>query len=364
MIDWRLYDYYLPKDLLALKPAVPRDSSRLFVYNTQTNEIVFDRFYRLDKYLPQDSFLVLNQTKVLPARVRLFKQNGGKLIALLFVNELTSLRVIKALVDREITVGDKLFFDKNHCFEVVDQEEKIFYLRFGFSRQWLINKLLEVGRMPVPLYLRKTPLKELELRKKYQTTFARIKPRRFDIGSVAAPTASLHFTDRVFKRLDERGIKKYFVSLHVGLGTFAPISEKNIQEKKLHEEYFEVNNRAVQSISRLKQQGKNLVAVGTTVVRALESFAISNIHIKNQKVKDEKKIIFFKKTNLFIYPPFEFGLVDCLLTNFHLPRSSLMMLVEAFLQYKGAKGHLIELYRIAIEEKFRFYSFGDSMLIR
>jgi len=344
-----MYDYFLPPALMAQKPAVPRDNSRLFVYNTRTEEIFFDRFYHLSKYLPKQSFLVLNQTKVLPARVELKKTSGGKVIGLLLANELTNSNIIKMMVDRRVNIGEKLFLDKKNYFSVIDQDEKVFYLKFDKPRQWLINKLQKIGKTPVPLYLRKTPLLEKELRIKYQTIFAKSS------GSVAAPTASLHFTNRVFKSLEKKGIKRFFITLHVGLGTFAPLTEKNLEEKKLHEEYFAVDKKTLQPINKLKRQKKELVAVGTTVTRTLESLKLG---IFNSQFSN-----YSGKTDLFIMPPYEFKMVDCLLTNFHLPKSSLMMLVEAFLKNKNAKKSLVELYQMAISQKFRFYSFGDAMLI-
>lgn len=357
MIFDNLYNYYLPYELIAQTPSVPRDFSKLFVYNTKTGEIVFDRFYNLDKYLPTNSFLVLNNSRVLPARVELKKESGGKVVALLLLNEYIG-RTIRMMVDRKVKVGERLFIDKNHSFQVVDQQEKIFYLNFNFDRQWLIKKLIKIGKTPVPLYLRKTPLLEEELRKKYQTVFSQnfsFTSDRCSLGSVAAPTASLHFTKRVFKSLDNKGIKKFFITLHVGLGTFAPVTEDNFQQKKLHREYFKIDQDSLQCFKTLKLEGCQLVAVGTTVTRTLESIAQSKILDLRSKI--------FDKTDLFIFPPFKFKMVDCLITNFHLPRSSLMMLVEAFLQFKRARRHLIDLYQMAIKEKFQFYSFGDAMLV-
>ena len=349
-----LYDYFLPEKNLALTPASPRDSSKLFIYNTKTNEVVFDYFYNLEQYLPKNSFLVLNNTKVIPARVVMRKENGGKVILLFLVNELTNLSVIKVLADRKITVGERVFFDEKNFLKVVDQKENIFYLKFDFNREKLFQLIEKYGTMPIPLYLKKTPLKKSELLKKYQTVFAKA-PVGTCLASAAAPTASLHFTRRVFNRLNKKGIKKYFITLHVGLGTFAPITEENLKEKRLHEEYYEIPEKTLHYINVMKLKGKSLVAVGTTVTRALESFAQS-------KIRDQRSKI-FDKTDLFIFPPFEFKMVDILITNFHLPKSSLMMLVEAFLQFKGAKKHLVELYNIAIKNDFRFYSFGDCMLI-
>lgn len=345
-MDLDRYGYFLPEKSLALTQADPRDSSRLFVYDTKKDLVSFDHFYNLDKYLPENSFMVLNNTKVLPARVAMKKSTGGKVIVLFLVNELADSQVIKAMVDRKVNVGEKLYFDKNNFVEIINQKEHIFDLKLGFSREKLFALLKKYGTMPIPLYLKKSPLKRDELLEKYQTIFAKIQ------GSSAAPTASLHFTDRVFDKLDKKGIKKYFITLHVGLGTFAPITNENIKQKKLHEEYFKINQETRRCIDTSKQEGKKLVAVGTTVVRTLESEA-----------RDQNLTSSLQKTNLFIFPPYHFKMADILITNFHLPKSSLMMLVEAFLQFKNSKKSLVELYKIAIKNKFRFYSFGDAMII-
>lgn len=349
MINQKDYDYFLPEKNLALKPAVPRDSSKLFVYDTLTDEIVFDHFYNLDKYLPKNSFMVLNNTKVLPARVVMKKESGGKVVALLLVNEIIG-NVLPMIVDRKITVGEKIFFDTENFLDIVSQNENIFEVKYSFTKQKLFSLLEKYGTMPIPPYLKKSSLTRDQLLEKYQTVFAKID------GSAAAPTASLHFTDKVFDKLDKKGIEKYFVTLHAGLGTFAPITEKNIKQKKLHEEYFEVDEKTWKQI-KLNQEGpsslklrrvkKKLVAVGTTVVRTLESKARHHVF----------------STDLFIFPPYDFKMVDVLITNFHLPKSSLMMLVEAFLQYKKARRSLVELYNIAIKNDFCFYSFGDAMMI-
>ncbi|MFN4213140.1 MAG: tRNA preQ1(34) S-adenosylmethionine ribosyltransferase-isomerase QueA [Microgenomates group bacterium] len=367
----KLYHYFLPQKNLALTPATPRDSSRLFVYETLTDKIIFDHFYHLNKYLPKHSFLVLNETSVLPARVVMRKSTGGKVVVLFLVNELTSAHVIKAIVDRKLNLGNLVYFDNKNFLEVVDQKENIFYFKYDFSREKLFTLIKKYGTMPIPLYLRKTPLKKEQLLKKYQTIFAQ-PAIGTKLASVAAPTASLHFTERVFRRLEKKGIKKYFITLHVGLGTFAPITEKNLKVKKLHKEYFEVEKKVWQDILKEKSKGKKLVAVGTTVVRALESafenFITRESHPPNRRVPSKVKNFlpppfFFGETDLFIFPPYNFKMVDHLITNFHLPGSSLMMLVEAFLQHKGAKKHLVELYNIAIKNNFRFYSFGDAMII-
>jgi S-adenosylmethionine:tRNA ribosyltransferase-isomerase len=349
------YDYYLPDKNLALEPSVPRDNSKLLVYDTKNDSIVFDRFYNLDKYLPKNSFLVLNNTKVLPARVLMRKASGGKVVVLFLVNEINH-NIIPVMVDRKILVGEKIYFNEKDFLEIVSQDENIFNLEFLFSQNYLFSLLKKYGSMPIPPYLKKSSLSKDDLIKKYQTIFAKKD------GSAAAPTASLHFTDRIFKKIEKKGLEKFFVTLHVGLGTFAPIGEAEIIKKKLHEEYFEVDemilrciNPAYRQAGTSKHEGKKLIAVGTTVTRTLESLEMSDVRNDGHKI--------YGKTDLFIFPPYNFKMVDILITNFHLPKSSLMMLVEAFLQYKKAKRDLVSLYKLAIINNFRFYSFGDAMLI-
>ena len=394
------FDYYLPPESIAKQPAVPRDYSRLFVYDTKTNEIVFDKFYNLDKYLPKKSFLVMNDTKVLPARVEMKKATGGKVRVLFLVNEIMSSsqyqvlsieqNTIRIFVDRKVDVGDKLFFNSQYFVTVTAQEEHIFTVQFDFSIGELFRILEKKGTMPIPLYIKNSPLSRNDLLHKYQTIFARVPVGTRLIGrSAAAPTASLHFTNRLLSKLEKKGINKTFITLHVGMGTFASVTDVNIRQKKLHEEYFEINNETLQLINLMKQERKKLVAVGTTVVRTLESAEISlrqgrgqlesvmkRSHSGEEQSDDSRiklrrfwtsqngKDTFISKTDLFIQSGFKFQYVDSLITNFHLPGSSLMMLVEAFLQHKQAKHHLVNLYQIAIKEKFRFYSFGDGMLIR
>jgi len=347
-----LYDYYLPKKNLAKNPASPRDFSKIFVYQIKDEKIIFDCFYNLYKYLPKKSFLVLNQTKVVPARVMLKKESGGKVMALFLVNEIDEAGKIKIMVDRKVKIGDRLFFENGDFVKAIKQEKNIFLVSFNFSKDKLFSLLDEHGTMPLPLYLKDTPLSNKKLKEKYQTIF--FKKENEKLASVAAPTASLHFTNRVFKKLEQKGIKRYFINLYVGMGTFVPVSDENLKSKTLHEEYYQVDDQVWQNILNEKKEDKKLVAVGTTVVRTLESF--SRLKTKDNKTK-------FYKTDLFIFPPFQFQMVDILITNFHLPNSSLMMLVEAFLQYKKAKKHLVDLYNVAIKNNFRFYSFGDAMLI-
>ncbi|MEK7524698.1 MAG: tRNA preQ1(34) S-adenosylmethionine ribosyltransferase-isomerase QueA [Patescibacteria group bacterium] len=336
------YDYVLPPELIAQVPESPRDASRLFVYDTVRDQIIFDQFRNVDKYLPSDSFLVLNSTKVVPARLMVKKETGGKAELLLLVNEWRAGdSFIKTLSDRKLTVGQKIFIHKQLGFQIAGQDEKVFLLKPNFPWKDLHKILMQYGTTPIPKYIRHSPLKEAQLRQKYQTVFAR------KAGSTAAPTASLHFTKSVFTKLAKKGIPHLFVTLHVGLGTFSPVTEENFSKKKLWNEYFDIAKTSARNIRSFKKSGKKLIAVGTTAVRTLESAAKGKEHA----------------TDLFIFPPYSFKAVDGLITNFHIPKSSLMMLVDAFLQHKKAKRNIRELYQVAIQNQFRFYSFGDAMLI-
>lgn len=346
MIDPKSYDYQLPPGLVAQLPASPRDASKLFIYNTKKDTIQIDTFRNVDKYLPKNSFLVLNETRVIPSRIVLYKENGGRVKTLFLVNELQS-NEVKAMLDRAIEIGQYLNIDKKYYFKVISQNEHIFTLEIAFPKEQFMRLLEKKGSMPIPPYLKNSPLSEASLRKKYQTIFAKNK------GSAAAPTASLHFTNRVLKKLEQKGIGKTFVILHVGAGTFAPLTEQQLKEGKLHIEWFEVPAKAAESISSYKSQGKKLIAVGTTVVRTLETAALGKPSIQPMS----------GDTDIFIHPPFKFKMVDALITNFHVPKSSLMMLVDAFLRHKNSKKSIQELYEIAIHNNLRFFSFGDAMLI-
>lgn len=351
MIQLKDYDYYLPPELIAQKPSSPRDACRLMVYDTHSDKVVFDFFYNLSKYLPENSFLVLNNTKVLPSRAVLHKENGGRVTILFLANEINGdSNIVPVMADRRINLGEKVYFDERSYLTIVRQEGKIFYLEFNFSMEMLFGLLEKHGTMPLPLYIKNTPLSEKDLRKQYQTIFAH------KIGSCAAPTASLHFTERVFNDLAKKGINSNFVTLNIGLGTFSPVDENNIKNKKLHKETWEIDNKTAGEILRQKKEEKKLIAVGTTAARTLESWVTVGMKFPNTITNSGE-------TDLFIYPPYDFKLVDGLLTNFHLPKSSLLMLVDAFLKFKNAKKSVLDLYRSAIKEQMRFYSFGDATLV-
>lgn len=340
------YDYVLPPELIAREPATPRDSSRLFVYSIQDNSVVFDEFRNLEKYLPKESLIVLNKTKVVPARVNLKKTTGGKIEVLFLINEPMQDSVVKGLVDRKTKVGDRLYFDEHYFVKVASQKENIFGFELNFDNQTFFELLEKYGSTPIPKYLKGGKIAGQKLKESYQAVFAQTP------SSVAAPTASLHFSSKLLSNL-HKTCKFASVTLHVGLGTFAPITGQNFNTKSLHKEYYSILKNDAQLVQAHKKQGKAVLAVGTTTVRALESSA--------QEILNGQGINC--STDIFIFPPYKFAVTDALITNFHLPKSSLMCLVDAFLQDKGAKRGIMDLYDLAIQNKFRFYSFGDAMLI-
>lgn len=344
------YAYHLPEELIASQLASPRDAARLFVYDTKEDVVTFDTFLNLDRYLPPDALLVLNNTKVAPARIFLKKETGGKVEALLLLNEWQGTGPIPAWLNRKMAIGAKLVLNAKKFFNVIRQNEDVFYLEPNFDPRDILAVLGRHGRTPIPNYIKGPGLSEAVLRKKYQTVFAE-RP-----ALVAAPTASLHFTDRVLQKLSKQGIRRAFVTLDVGRGTFAPVREEQFLNGKLHAESLRIPASTVSLVREYKRENRPIVAVGTTAVRALES-ASEDIFTNIPAHMIEKK------TQVFIRPPYFFHAVDILMTNFHLPSTSLMMLVEAFLRQKKARRNVVELYEMAIRGRFRFYSFGDAMLI-
>jgi S-adenosylmethionine:tRNA ribosyltransferase-isomerase len=348
--DVEQYNYELPEELIRTQGVEPRDAARLFVYDTKTDTVTYDTFKNLAKYLPEESLLVLNNTRVLPARLWLRKETGGKIEVFVLLNQLSDEEKIPVLVDRKVVVGQRLLFPGDETLEVVDQDENIFYIKLPGGKAELHALLEKYGETPVPHYLEDTTLSEGVLRERYQTVFA--KDDAGERASVAAPTASLHFTERVFAELAKKHIEETTLTLDVGLGTFAPLNKEAFENGKLHKEYVDVGDETVAMLNHAKEDKKKVIAVGTTVTRTLEAIS-----------KDGKAEVYQGPVDIFLYPPYQFQMVDVLITNFHLPKTSLMLLVEAFLENKGSKRGVASLYEEAIQEKFAFYSFGDSMLI-
>lgn len=336
------YDYSIPSNLIAQKPASPRDSAKLLIYDKKSKEVRFDKFINLDKYLLKNSVLVFNDTKVIPARLTVTKPTGGK--AHILYTE-TKGGLVEVMSDRKLGIGSKLALSPKLYLTVMSQNEKYYYLKPSFPMDRLFCVLDKYGKTPVPPYIKHSPLSELKLRQEYQTIFAKQK------GSVAAPTASLHFTKRLFKKLKSSGITTEFITLRVGLGTFAPLTEENLKTGKLHEEFYSISPTTADRLNRYKKDGRLIIAVGTTAVRTLESAT------HNQQLTTNNSQ---RKTNLFIREGYKFKFIDGMITNFHVPKSSLMMLVSAL---TGRK-RLLDLYKKAIGRKLRFFSFGDGMIIK
>lgn len=333
------FDYFLPERNIAYKPHSPRDLCKLLVIDTRKQTMDIDTFLHLSHYIPKSSIIVFNNTKVAKARIDLQKENGKNVTALIFTDDLLQKnQKIRCLVNKKIIVGTNLYMRDICCATVVDQHNEIFYLSPTDGID-MLSVIERYGTMPIPPYLKKTTLTKKELIKKYQPIFAD------KIGSYAAPTASLHFTDRVLESLSKKNITQAFLTLHVGYGTFSQVTSEQINTKKLHSEFYEIPTIT----QRILRNKNHIIATGTTVVRTLETYMATHKSAGNSE--------------LFIQPGFNFNCVDSLITNFHVPKSSLMMLVQAFLEHKKSNFSIKEVYSFALKHDFKFLSFGDAMLI-
>ena len=342
------YNYLLPEILIAKTPANPRDASRLLVFETEKNNICHKSFSDLSDFLKPGDLVVTNNSKVMPARLIGKKATGGRVEILLLNQAGDSWQV---LVGGKTKTGDEIKFSQDLSAKIISKngkEAEVLFNIFG-NDFWL--EIDKIGMTPIPPYIKNSQLSESKLRLEYQTVYAK------NYGSAAAPTAGLHFTEKLISDLKVAGINFASVDLHVGLGTFAPIDDENVKQKKLHSEIFFIPSAAIENILLTKKSGGRIIAVGTTTARALESVS--------EKILSAGDAI-SESTDIFIQPGDKFKIIDGLITNFHLPKSSLMMLVAAFTQSKtnfDGREKLLELYQIAIEKKYRFYSFGDAMLI-
>ncbi|MFA6523132.1 MAG: tRNA preQ1(34) S-adenosylmethionine ribosyltransferase-isomerase QueA [Candidatus Peribacteraceae bacterium] len=335
-----LYDYDYPRDLIAQAPASPRDSARLLVFDRSSKHMEDAIFHDIEKFLPKDALLVLNETKVIPAKLTL-QTEGGRDVSVLLLGPAGE--GLRAFADRKLRVSERLRIPGGPDFSVEGQDGKAWLLLPSFPLSELPAMLDRFGEAPLPPYIKESPLSRMELLQEYQSVVAR------EPGSIAAPTASLHFTERLLRKLEKSGIKTALVTLHVHLGTFAPLTEEQWKTGALHREEYHIHPHTAQAINAAKEKGTPVIAVGTTVVRTLESAADATNRIVKQS----------GTTSLFIREGHQFRIIDGMITNFHVPRSSLLMLVAAFL----GRGTLLELYRHAIAERYRLFSFGDAMLI-
>jgi len=344
------FDYRLPKELIAQSPIEPRDASRLMVLDRQTGTIEHRIFRHLPDYLEAGDVLVCNESRVVPARLFGHKVPTGGKVELLLVTKKRE-RVWEVLTKgRKVKVGTRIELKRDGGEGIIGEviewaEEGTKLIEFEVPIEPLLD---ELGVVPLPPYIHE-PLKEPE---RYQTIYARVR------GSVAAPTAGLHFTPRLMKELEAKGVEFAFVTLHIGLDTFRPVRTENIEDHPMHSEYCELSVEVAEQLNRARAEGRRIIAVGTTSVRVLETAAYrkskSDLGPRTSDVGP-----FSGWTDLFIYPGYKFRIVDALITNFHLPRSTLLMLVAAF----AGKELIDRAYQEAIQKGYRFYSFGDAMLI-
>ncbi len=339
LLSKKSYYYDLPEELIAQTPIEPRDSSRLLVYDRKTGQIEHKIFHDIIDYLNAGDVLVVNNTRVLPARIYGYKDTGAKIEILLQKRlDLTNWEAI-ARPTKRLKVGTVLTFSEHlKCIVKEIGDYGCVKIEFAFDGVFE-HRLSEVGSMPLPPYI-KEKLKDKE---RYQTVYSKIE------GSSAAPTAGLHFTPQLLQKIRDKGVEIVEVLLHVGLGTFRPVKEDNILKHEMHSEFFVMSEENAERLNKAKSEGRRIIAVGTTSVRVLESAC------ENGKFLPMKK-----ETQIFIYPSYKFKAVDALITNFHLPESTLIMLVSAFI----GRDETMRVYETAVKERYRFFSFGDACFFK
>lgn len=363
------FDYNLPKSLIAQKPAKPRDHSRLMAVNRKTGKIEHRHFYDIADYLQKGDVLVLNNTKVFPARLIGKREKTGGKFEVFLLKKIEDRRSKteenwQALIgNRRKKTGQIIEFGRGLKCEIVRRiDEAVWEVKFNKSSSALEKLVDELGQVPTPPYIKTEDRrsKTKQLKSEYQTIYAQHR------GSVAAPTAGFHFTKQLINKLKKKGIQFEYVTLHVGLGTFAPVKEQNIKKHKMHAEFAVIDKRTAQRLNLAKNAGRRIIAVGTTTMRTLEAFSeksqIPGSKFQGSfKFQDQSfKIIPRQKwTDIFIYPGYQFKFVDAMITNFHLPKSTLLMLLSAL----AGRPLIFKAYQTAIRKKYRFYSFGDSMLV-
>ncbi len=336
------FDYELPKELIAQTPLKERSSSRLLVLNKNTGKIVHEHFYNIINFLNKGDVLVLNDTKVIPARLIGEKEDTKAVIEILLLKELNSNEwECLARPCKRLKIGIIVSFGDGILKAEVTQklDDGIIHIKLIYDGI-LMEILDKLGTMPLPPYIHE----KLSDQSRYQTVYAK------NIGSAAAPTAGLHFTNDLLKQIEEKGVIITYVTLHIGLGTFRPVEVENVLEHKMHSEFYVMSDETAQILNKAKKEKRRIIAVGTTSTRTLETIASDNNGLFKQCSGN---------TNIFIYPGYTFKAIDALITNFHLPKSTLVMLVSAL----AGRENILNAYKEAIAEKYRFFSFGDAMFI-
>ena len=341
-MDIELFDYDLPEELIAQTPLKKRDTSRLMCLDKETVDVVHKHFYDILDYLKPGDVLVRNNTKVIPARLYGLKEETGGHVEVLLLKDLHddlweclvgNAKIVK--LGTVITFGDGRL--KAQCTEIREEGIRIFKMIYDGIFYEILDQL---GIMPLPPYIKE----KLNDPDRYQTVYAKVE------GSAAAPTAGLHFTEELLQKVREKGVEILDVTLHVGLGTFRPVKVENVLEHHMHSEFYVIDEEAANTINETKANGGKIVSVGTTSTRTLETVADENGHVRACS----------GWTDIFIYPGYQFKILDALITNFHLPESTLIMLVSAL----AGKEHVMAAYEEAVKERYRFFSFGDAMFIR
>jgi len=335
------FDFDLPENLIAQTPLDKRDNSKLLVLNKETGNIEHKHFSDIINLLTKDDILVLNDTKVIPARLYGIKKETNAAIEILLLKEIKK-DTWECLVKpaKRVHIGTIVKFSDKltaECVEIKDEGIRIFKLIY---KGILYEILDELGEMPLPPYIHE----KLENKDRYQTVYAK------NIGSAAAPTAGLHFTEDLLEKIKQKGIKVLYITLHVGLGTFRPVNVEDVTKHQMHSEFYSMNKNTADILNTAKKHNKRIISVGTTTTRTLET--VINKYNEFQECSGW--------TDIFIYPGYKFKAIDALITNFHLPKSTLMMLVSAL----ASKDNIMKAYKEAIKEKYRFFSFGDSMFIK
>ena len=333
------FDYYLPEELIAQHPSKVRDQSRLLVLHKNTGEIEHKHFFDIIDYLHPGDVIVRNNSKVIPARLYGTKKETGAKVEVLILSINSDICECLCGNAKAIKVGTIIeFSDKlyGECIQRKEEGIRVFQMHYEGIFLEILN---EVGLMPVPPYIHE----KLEDNDRYNNVYAKIN------GSAACPTAGLHFTHELDEKLRQKGIEILEVTLHVGLGTFKPVKEDNIEDHNMHYEFYSMSQEVADKLNEAKKQGRRIISVGTTSTRTMET-----IMAKHGEFKECSG-----KTNIFIYPPYDFKAIDCQVTNFHLPKSTLIMMIAAF----TSREMILNTYKIAVENKYRFFSFGDSMFI-
>ncbi len=336
------FDFELPEELIAQTPIKNRDQSRMLVLDKKTGEIEHKHFNNILDYLNENDVLVLNDTKVMPARLYGQKEETNALIEILLLKEKTN-NTWECLVKpaKRVKIGTVVNFGdgilKAKCIEIKDEGIRVFKLIYDGILYEILDKL---GEMPLPPYIHE----KLEDKDRYQTVYAK------NIGSAAAPTAGLHFTKELLEKVKEKGITVLYITLHVGLGTFRPVNVEDVTKHKMHSEFYMMSKETAEILNKAKKNNQRIISVGTTTTRTLET--IMNLYDEFRECSGW--------TSIFIYPGYEFKAIDSLITNFHLPKSTLLMLVSAL----AGKDKIMKAYHEAVKEKYRFFSFGDSMFIK